>query len=139
MRSGARLRPAFWLPTWRAAATAAANTPNYADSKAKREAVLADRAQVDLDEKLGLLVSRAKIEAAIFDAGRVLQRDLLELGAQLAERLASMSDPREIAALLETEHRRELNEHLERYARQNHRSGGTKTFVAVDPETCPFY
>lgn len=29
----------------------------------------------------------------------------------------------------------ELNEHLERYARQNHRSGGTKTFVAVDPET----
>ncbi len=29
----------------------------------------------------------------------------------------------------------ELNEYLERYARPNHRSGGTKTFVAVDPET----
>lgn len=28
----------------------------------------------------------------------------------------------------------ELNEYLARYARQNHRSGGAKTFVAVDPE-----
>jgi len=28
----------------------------------------------------------------------------------------------------------ELNEYLARYARQNHRSGGAKTFVAVGPE-----
>ena len=28
---------------------------------------------------------------------------------------------------------RELNEYLERYARQNHESGGAKTFVAVSP------
>ena len=28
---------------------------------------------------------------------------------------------------------RELNEYLERYARQNHESGGAKTFVAVPP------
>ncbi len=28
-----------------------------------------------------------------------------------------------------------LNEYLERYARQNHESGGAKTFVAVAPET----
>ena len=27
-----------------------------------------------------------------------------------------------------------LNEHLQRYARQNHESGGAKTFVAVSPE-----
>ena len=38
----------------------------------------------------------------------VLLRDLLELGAQLSERIATMTDPREIAALLETEHRRIL-------------------------------
>ncbi len=30
---------------------------------------------------------------------------------------------------------RELNEYLERYARQNHRSGGAKTFLAVEPDT----
>ena len=28
-----------------------------------------------------------------------------------------------------------LNEYLRRYARQNHESGGAKTFVAVAPET----
>lgn len=28
---------------------------------------------------------------------------------------------------------RDLNEYLERYARQNHESGGAKTFVAVSP------
>ncbi len=29
----------------------------------------------------------------------------------------------------------ELNEYLQRYARQNHRSGGAKTFVAIDPDS----
>ncbi len=80
----------------------------YSASRAKREAVLADRAQIDLDEKRGLLVPRVEIDAAIFEAGQVLQRDLLELGAQLSERLATMDQPREIAALLETELRRVL-------------------------------
>ena len=82
--------------------------PNYLLAKAVRETVLAQRARVDLDEKRGLLVPRREIEDAVYDAGAVLQRDLLELGAQLAERLAAMDKPREIAALLETEHRRVL-------------------------------
>ncbi len=30
---------------------------------------------------------------------------------------------------------RVLNEYLDRYARQNHRGGGAKTFVAVDPDS----
>ena len=90
------------------AATKAADSPNYALAKAVRETVLAQRARVDLDEKRGLLVPRREIEDAVYDAGAVLQRDLLELGAQLAERLAAMDKPREITALLETEHRRVL-------------------------------
>ena len=90
------------------AATKVADSPNYALAKAVRETVLAQRARVDLDEKRGLLVPRQEIEDAVYDAGAVLQRDLLELGAQLAERLAAMDKPREIAALLETEHRRVL-------------------------------
>ncbi len=81
---------------------------NYFQARAVKETVLAQRARVDLDEKRGLLVSRVEVEDAVFDAGTVLQRDLLELGPQLAERLAAMDDPREIAALLETEHRRVL-------------------------------
>ena len=90
------------------AATAAAGQPNYALAKAVRETVLAQRARVDLDEKRGLLVPRREVEDSVYDAGTVLQRDLLELGAQLAERLAAMTAPREIAALMETEHRRVL-------------------------------
>ena len=90
------------------AATAPANQPNYAMAKAVRETVLAQRARVDLDEKRGLLVSRAEVEDAVFDAGTILQRDLLGLGPQLAERLAAMDDPREIAEVLETEYRRVL-------------------------------
>jgi len=80
----------------------------YSASRARRESILADRARVDLDEKRGLLVSRREIQDAIYDAGTILLRDLLDLGAQLAERLAAMSEPREISALLETEHRRVL-------------------------------
>ena len=90
------------------AATKVADGPNYQMAKAVRETVLAQRARVDLDEKRGLLVPRREIEDAIFDAGAVFQRDLLEIGPQLAERLAAMSKPREIAALLETELRRVL-------------------------------
>ncbi len=90
------------------AATRVADGPNYQVAKAVRETVLAQRARVDLDEKRGLLVPRAEVEDAVYDAGTVLQRDLLELGPQLAERLANMTDVREIAALLEGEHRRVL-------------------------------
>ena len=90
------------------AATRTEERPNYAHAKAVRETVLAKRARVDLDEKCRLLVPIAEVQDAVYDAGAVLQRDLLELGAQLSERLAAMDKPREIAALLETEHRRVL-------------------------------
>lgn len=80
----------------------------YSASRAKREAVLADRAQIDLDEKRGLLVPRAEVENAAFEIGTLLQRDLLELGTQIGERLSIMTEPQEIVALLESEHRRIL-------------------------------
>lgn len=78
-------------------------SPNYAMAKAVRETVLAQRARVDLDEKRGLLVSRQEVEDAVYDAGALLQRDLLNLASQVSERLAAMTDKREIEALLETE------------------------------------
>ena len=68
----------------------------------------AQRARVDLDEKRGLLVSRAEIQDAVYDAGAVLQRDLLAVAGRLSEQIAAMTEPREIAALLVTEHRRVL-------------------------------
>ncbi|MCH9000923.1 MAG: hypothetical protein IID48_22065 [Proteobacteria bacterium] len=90
------------------AATKAPDGPNYAMAKAVRETVLAQRARVDLDEKRGLLVPRREIEDAVFEAGLLLQRNLLHLCSQVAERLASMSDARQITELLEAEHRKVL-------------------------------
>lgn len=90
------------------AATRSGETPNYARAKAMREETLAQRARVDLDEKRALLVPREEAEAAAYEIGALLQRDLLDLGAQLGERLAAMDDPREIAALMEAEYRRVL-------------------------------
>ena len=80
----------------------------YSHAKATREAIGAQNARIDLDEKLGRLVPRAEVEAIAYDAGQMLQGDLLELGQQLAERLVAMNDAREIAALIESEHRRVL-------------------------------
>jgi len=82
----------------------------YAVSKAAREAILADRAQIDLDEKRGLLVPRAEVEDAVFESGLLLQRNLLHLCSQVAERLASMSVAREITEVLEGEVRKVLAE-----------------------------
>ncbi len=90
------------------AATRSDAPPNYAHAKAVRETVLAQRARVDLDEKRGLLVPRAEVEDAVYDAGLLLQRNLLHLCSQVAERVASMSDARQITELLEAEHRKVL-------------------------------
>lgn len=84
------------------------NKLTYARAKAVREGLAAQRARIDLDEKRALLVPRAEVEAATYEAGQMLQRDLLEFGPQLSDRLAAMASPREIAALMETELRRLL-------------------------------
>ena len=83
----------------------AGGSPSYADSKATREAILATKAQLDLDERLGALLVRSEVEEAIAAAGQLLQRELLDLAGRLAEKIAVMDDRREIAALLDTEFR----------------------------------
>ncbi|MCZ6858927.1 MAG: hypothetical protein O7I42_01370 [Alphaproteobacteria bacterium] len=90
------------------AATRTEAPPNYAHAKAVRETVLAQRARIDLDEKRGLLVPIAEVQDAAYEAGAVLQRDLLDLAGQLSEIIAPMTDATAIAALVESEHRRLL-------------------------------
>ncbi len=81
--------------------TKSADIPSYAASKAARESVLAYRARVDLDAKLGLLVSRDEVEAAAEEAAQMLQRDLLELPPRLAEEIVAKDNPEEIRLRLE--------------------------------------
>ena len=66
--------------------------------------------RLDLDVKKKLLVPLAEIEAGVVDAGMVLKNALLDLGFRVAEQLSNMEEPREIAGLLEAEHRRVLHE-----------------------------
>ncbi|MCH8996703.1 MAG: hypothetical protein IID48_00365 [Proteobacteria bacterium] len=77
-------------------------------ARASRATTRAQSERLDLDAKRGLLVPRAEVEAAVYEAGQAFQRELLELGPQLSERLAVMTVAREIAALLETELRQVL-------------------------------
>jgi len=74
-------------------------------ARASRATTKAQSERIDLDVKRELLVPRAEVEAHEYAIAQALQRDLLELGPQLSERLATMTVPREIAALLETEFR----------------------------------
>ena len=79
-------------------------------ARAARETTMAQTVRVDLDVKKKLLVPLAEVEAGVVDAGMVLQNALLDLGSRVAESLSSMDAPGEIAALLETEHRRALHD-----------------------------
>ena len=75
--------------------------PAYAASKAARESALADRARVDLDEKLGALLSRDEVEEACEEVGRLFQRELLDLAPRLAEEMLNKDDLEEIQRRLE--------------------------------------
>ena len=88
-----------------------AQTPKgaYSTAKAAREAIAARRAQVELDEKLNKLVSRTEVEQGADALGGVLQTALLQLSVDLAEPLATMTEPAEIAALLDKNFRQLLD------------------------------
>lgn len=79
-------------------------------ARAARATTDAQSARVDLDIKKKLLVPLAEAERGIVDAGMVLQQSLLELGSHVADSLSLLDSPREIAALLEAEHRRTLHD-----------------------------
>ena len=116
--------------------------PNYAASKAEREWLLAQRARIELDARRGLLVPCAEVEAAVYDAGTVLQRDLLEIPAQLAERLAAMDEPHAIAELLEGEFRRVLaalaaSLRADAAAEEERKANATAEVVTLEPRPCP--
>lgn len=82
----------------------------YAEAKARREDLAAQKAQMELDEKRGLLVPRREVEDAAAEAGHLLQRGLMRLALDQAEPLATMTDPGEIRGMLEENYRQVLQE-----------------------------
>ncbi len=73
-----------------------AEAPSLATARAEREAALAERARIDLDEKLAGLLVRSEVEEAAREVVWVLRRELLELAPRLAEELAAMDNQRAI-------------------------------------------
>lgn len=81
-------------------AAGGSSDPKYWDNKARREGALAELAELELSQKRGELVDRARVESAAFAIGRMLRDAVLGLPTQLAPELASMTDAMAIEAKL---------------------------------------
>lgn len=80
----------------------------YHKARARREVINAEGARLDLDERLGRLVSKEDVETRVSSVFRTLRDRLLGMPAGLSERLAAQPDARAVRALLTTEIRRLL-------------------------------
>lgn len=82
----------------------------YAGAKAIREKFEALRAEAEYLKSAGLLVDLAGVKRAAMLAGRATRDAVMPVGVRLAGQLADMSDAKEIAALLERELRKALQD-----------------------------
>ena len=82
---------------------------SYTAAKAEREAAAAERAKIELDERRRKLVPRAEVREGAAELGGVLQVALLQLSIDLAEPLATMTEPTEISVLLDKAFRQALD------------------------------
>lgn len=81
---------------------------NYHRSRARREAINAETARLDLDERLGTLLFQDDVDHRTTEVFRRLRDRLMGMPATLSERLAAQPDARAIRALLTTEFRKML-------------------------------
>lgn len=70
--------------------------PSINDHKERLERAKADEAELDLAERLGQTLVRADVERAIGEAGEQLRQDIAAAVRDEAERLAQISDVREM-------------------------------------------
>lgn len=85
-----------------------------------REAYQAKLAQLEFQQKSGLMVSKDEVKSGIFTAGRKLRDNLMQIPNRLAPRLAGETDQHVITMLL-TE---EFKSALEELARDFERNAG---------------
>lgn len=80
----------------------------YSQAKAARETLAARKAQIELDQMLDRLLPRAEVDEGAAELAGVLQVGLMQLSIDLAEPLATMTEPTEISVLLDKSFRRLL-------------------------------
>lgn len=92
----------------------------YQKARAMREAYAAKLAQLDYQQKVGQLVSKDDMKAALFSAGRQLRDTLTQLPTRLAPQLASEQDQHVISMMLA----QEINDALKELAHAFQRATG---------------
>lgn len=75
----------------------------YARSRAVRETINAQLAQLELDRERGRLVERDDVRAQAFETGRRVRDRLLGIGVRLGPVVAGRSDPTECQKLIDAE------------------------------------
>lgn len=115
----------------------------YGINRARREAAEARKAEVEAAKAANSVMDREKGVRGAFTAFRGLRDVVMPLGRRLAPRLASMTDVREIAALLDEAHAKALRGWSSRvladYASQLGHAGAKLPEVRVEqlPENYP--
>lgn len=84
--------------------------PNYAQSRAIKEAYLARLAKLEYEEKSAVLVRADSVKVSWFNTLRVLRDRALNLPDRLAPVLATENDPRKVGEILDVELRQILND-----------------------------
>lgn len=97
-----------------ASVAVAAGSNDWLAAKTRRELAEAQKAEIQLLELAGKLVSRDRVEAAAFSAGRMVRDMLLTVPQKLAGELIEQSDP----VIIENMIRKQLRSVLEELARQ---------------------
>ncbi len=92
----------------------------YQKARAMREAYAAKLAQLDYQQKVGQVVSKDEMKAALFSAGRQLRDTLTQLPTRLAPQLASEQDQHVISMMLA----QEINDALKELAHAFQRATG---------------
>lgn len=87
---------------------ATTSKPNLATAKTVGEAAKAQMARLDLAERLGQVIETGMVEATIAEAGQALVQAMEGRNRRLGDELATMSDPRAIAARLKESDREVL-------------------------------
>jgi hypothetical protein len=95
--------------------------PTINDHKSRYERARADDAELDLAERLGLTLRRRDVEAAVAEAAETLKQSATQICRDQAERLAAITDPREMERALDDLVRRVLQ------------AGTSKLIAAVEP------
>lgn len=109
----------------------------YNVNRARREAADARKAEIEAAKAANSVMDRERGVRGAYTAFRGLRDVVMPLGRRLAPRLASMTDVREIAGLLDEAHAKALRSWSARvladYAKQLGQPAGSMPEVAVDP------